>query len=350
MSTIQNEEDFVIDPEMAKVWNDEDDVDFTLLRSETDTEEIEETTDDLEQPEVEDDSPEDSVIDDVDGTEEIEEEEPLEESTEDNSETDETEVQEQTYQIKANGMEFNFSIDELKQLAPKAMDYTKKMQEISPWRKTISALSEKGYGQNEVNLMIDALSGNKEAVSELIKRAGVDTFDLVQSDTTYVPNDYGMSNTAQEIRDIVNQISSDPEYSITETVVDRQWDTASRQMMAENPSMISGLHTDIKSGVYDKVAPIALKLKALDGGRRSDIEYYLDAGQQFYANQAQNAQGQATQVAQQQARQNSIKDMAPRRKAAAPSKTGSSKKGVIDYLNDDDESYDAWYKEVMSKV
>ena len=59
-----------------------------------------------------------------------------------------------TYKIKANGLEYDFTIDEMQMLASKGMDYTKKMQVIAPYRKTIDAIQENGITQDDINLFI----------------------------------------------------------------------------------------------------------------------------------------------------------------------------------------------------
>lgn len=321
-----------VDPEMERIWREDDEPSFTDIRKESeqpdDTATAAEDSDDLELDDNEDDTdiPEETEVknDDSKADDEVDEEVELDKP--------------ESYKIKANDKEFDLSLDELKALAPKAMDYTKKMQEIAPWRKTISALKEQGLGETDVNLMIDVLKGDKNAIAEVLKRTGVDALELDDAKETYVPNQYGKDENTQRIDDIISQISSDEEFKVTSEVVDNQWDSKSRTAMAQNPDMILGLHADIKNGVYDKVSPIALKLKALDGGRLSDVEYYIEAGKQYYA-----------KVETAPAKQTETKEMAPRRKAAAPTKTMSGKRDVVDYLNDSDEEFDEWYKSTMSK-
>lgn len=376
------DEDLKIDPELAAVWNSDEEPDFAALRASLPAEE-EVTT--VDEPEVIEEpvEQEEEVVEYTDETDNNELEQPAEEILEDSTEiientddvTDEDseEVEEpgeeqpeavdepvvdSTYKIKANGMEFEFTIDELQKLAPKAMDYTKKMQEIAPYRKTISALKENGLGENEVNLMIDVLKGDKAAIAEVLKRTGVDALDVEPNDAEFRPNDYGKPDHVLDIEEIVSEISVDPEYKITEQVIDRQWDSASRNMMAQNPQMIKGLHDDIKTGIYDKIAPMALKMKAMSDGTKSDLEYYIEAASQYNASlepvetlpqQAHERTIRTVVPNETRERQQAIKTMAPRRKAAAPTKAGSGKKDVMDYLDENDEAFEDWYKQLMSK-
>lgn len=344
METPEHDE-FDIDPEMERIWREDEDPSFTEIRS-TIPEEEEEI---LEQPEdtadTEDSENEDNEVETED--DETEEEGIQKDQPEAEVEEPKVEAKSESYKVKANGQEFDFSLDELKQLAPKAMDYTKKMQEIAPWRKSISALKESGMGESDVNLMIDALKGNKQAIAEVLKRTSVDALDIdTDSKSEYTPKQYGKDETVQAIEEIVQSISADVEYATTERVIDHQWDNASRQAMAKNPSMIRGLHEDVKNGIYSKVAPIAEKMKALGDGRKSDLEYYIEAGKQFYANAEKTAQVEVNTVDKKQA---DIKEMSNKRKAATPTRSGSGKRDVINYLDDNDESYDEWYKSLQAR-
>ena len=173
--------------------------------------------------------------------------------------------------------------------------------------------------------------------------------------------------------DVVEVISKDPEYKITQHVVNDQWDKKSRSMFADNPRYIEGLHSDIKDGTYDAVSPMAMKMKVLDGPNsgKSDIEYYMEAGKQYYANQRDTSA--ATQVEQDReqaaldaeneklakqqkvlddakvrdAKQTSVKKAANKRKAAATTKKAAGTKDVIDYLDNSDEGFDTWYKKLQ---
>lgn len=331
------EDEFMaVDPEMERIWREDDEPSLNEVRAslpvDEDDEEIE-----LEQPE------------DTADTEDSNDEEEVESEEVEESERDEPEAKDDkpvSYKVRANNMDLDLTVEELQKLAPKALDYTKKMQEIAPWRKSISALKDNGLTEHDVNLMIDVMKGDKTAIEEVLRRTKVDPLDVdTDSKEVYVPKQYGRDETVMAIEEIVEQISNDAEYKITEQVVDREWDSRSRQTMAQDPNMIMGLHNDIKNGIYDKVAPIAFKMKAMDGGRLSDLDYYIEAGRQLFSN-PQNTE--VREVVQENKRQTEIKEMASRRKAASPTKSTSGKRDVIDYLNDNDEDYEDWYKRTIN--
>ena len=364
------EDDGVQEEEEEEV--EEEEVEDTVEKEvETGEDTIEEKVDpDLEHPEGDSDEPSD--------TEETVEEDAVEDSEtnpEDSDQSDEdksveekakakTEAVVSKYKVKANGQDLELTNDELIKLAPKALDYTRKMQEIAPWRKTISALKDNNMSGADVNLMISALSGDKDAVTEIVKRAGVDMLDIdTETEAPYAVKEYGKSEQQLALEDVVNTISVDPEYIKTQKVVNNDWDRKSQDELVNNPQMIEALHYDVKAGIFDKVSPIALKYKALDNGRRSDIEYYRMAGKEYYTDlQAQEAQANQANVANDQIlrdqeavkvakaaekKRAKIAKAAASRKAAATTKKSAGKLNVVDFLDDNDEEFDAWYKKLQ---
>ena len=267
----------------------------------------------------------------------------------------------QPYVFKANGKEYSFSEDEVKAQFPKvfgqAMDYTKKMQAMKPWRKTIDAMEQAKLSHNDVNLMIDVLKGDKEAIAEVIKRTGVDALELDTEDSKYVAKDYGRDDATLALRDVIDEISGDPEYETTHKILANEWDDTSWKRLSSDPEMIKLLHVDVKSGMFQKLQPIADKLKTYDRGSKSDLEYYGEAARQ-YAYETQQAQRAANERNINEARTRELnavranqqkvvntKEAAQARKAATPVKKTAGVKKVVDYLDDSDEEYDKWYKE-----
>lgn len=331
--------------------------------------------DELEQPNVDSD-------DDTSANEEDEEEveddsetenEDADESAEteneqtDNTEKDSDEVVQPTQEIlkvKANGQDYEFTLDEMKSqfgsIFAKAQDYTKKTQALKEYRKTIDIVQNAGLSDNDLNLFADVLKGDKDAIAAVLKRTGVDALDLDTENVNYAPKNYGRNDTELAIKDIVDDISADKEYVITHNILEKQWDSKSREKFIEDPNMIKGLHIDVKSGLYDKLNPIMQKLKIYDGATRSDLDYYFMAHKQFMDSQrdasskAEKAelarvenQAKVSTVKAKMAQQTATKEASVKRKAAAPTKkaAGTSK---INYLNDDpsDDEVEEWFKNI----
>lgn len=341
---------------------------------------------DLEQP-IEEDSDNDLVVDEVTEEEvvtdsepevEVADEEPAEvdEQTENTEDEELPEITETpVHKFKANGKEYSFTPEEMMEQFPKifgqAMDYTKKTQALKPWRKTIDAIESAKLGHDDINLMIDVFKGDKNAIAELIKRTGVDTLDLDTENSKYVPKDYGRDDTALAIKDIVDEISADKEYETTHRILSKEWDEKSFSELTKDPELIRLLHVDVKSGMYDKVQPIAEKMKVFDRGRQSDLDYYKAAAQEYFKAEAETQrrakaiedqrlareaklarQAEIERVKATQIKQAAVREQAVVRKAAAPVKSNAgTKKTVTDYLDESEEAYDEWYKaNVLDKM
>lgn len=341
---------------------------------------------DLEQPN-EEDSDNDLVVDEVTEEEVVTDSEPKvevadEEPAEVDEQTENTEDEElpeitetPVHKFKANGKEYSFTPEEMMEQFPKifgqAMDYTKKTQALKPWRKTIDAIESAKLGHDDINLMIDVFKGDKNAIAELIKRTGVDALDLDTENSKYVPKDYGRDDTALAIKDIVDEISVDKEYETTHRILSKEWDERSFSELTKDPELIRLLHVDVKSGMYDKVQPIAEKMKVFDRGRQSDLDYYKAAAQEYFRAEAETQrrakaiedqrlareaklarQAEIERVKATQIKQAAVREQAVVRKAAAPVKSNAgTKKTVTDYLDESEEAYDEWYKtNVLDKM
>ncbi len=263
-----------------------------------------------------------------------------------------------TRTFRADGKEFTFTQDEIMEqfetVFGQAMNYTQKMQRIAPYRKMISALESEGITHDSLNVAIDALKGDAGAIRSLMEKNNIDPYDLTgegDDSQPYQPTNYGKDQAVLDIEEITSTIQGDKEFAITTNVIDEQWDDDSRRAIASNPQMIVGLHNDIKSGLYDIVAPAAMKMKVLDGNSKSDIEYYMLAGQQYAQQQQTNEGQQKADELNKQAQDAESKfekesSEADRKRSASSTGARADRKGVIDYLDDDDEAFEAWYKEL----
>lgn len=301
-------------------------------------------------------------------------EDPIEDDNLEDEIVDEAQKEHQELAFKANGREYKFTQDEIMAQFPKifgqAMDYTKKTQAMKPWRKTIDAIEEAKLGHNDINLMIDVMKGNKEAIAEVLKRTGVDSLEIDTENSKYTPNDYGRDDKALAIKDIIEEISVDREYETTHKVLSKEWDEKSFKRMTDDPELIRLLHYDVKSGTFDKVQAVAEKIKVFDRGLKTDLEYYelasMEIAQQYqeeqrraYEVERQRAdrearltkQAEIERVRKTQERQKEVEVKAVERKAATPTSRKAVSSKVVDYLDDSDEAFEDWYKaNVLDKI
>ena len=346
--------------------------------------EIMEQPDELDEDSVDEGATDDEVTTETESTEvtaqpdeevDTEDEDPIEDEKSEENINDEIAQQEQQELVfKANGREFKFTQNEMLEQFPRifgqAMDYTKKTQAIKQWRKTIDAIEQAKLGHEDVNLMIDVMKGNKEAIAEVLKRTGVDSLEIDTENSKYTPNDYGRDDKALAIKDIVEEISVDKEYEITHRVLSKEWDEKSFREMTEDPDLIRLLHVDVKTGMFDKVQPIADKIKVLDRGSKTDLEYYRlasielaqqqqEANRVAYEAERQKQEREARlarqveidRVKKTQERQKEVAVKAVERKAATPTTRKVPTSKVVDYLDNSDEAFEEWYKtNVLDKI
>lgn len=305
------------------------------------------------------------------GTEEAEtekEQDTAVETTEGVPEKDKSTTAPVMHKFKANGKEYEITEDEMRQQFPKifgqAMNYTQKMQSLSPWRKTIDAMEQAKIKHEDVNLLIDVLKGDKAALASVIKKVGVDTLDIdLEEGDTYQAKEYGRDTKVLDLQDVISSINTDPEYTVTHKIISSEWDDASWNVLSNDPEKVRLLHIDVKNGTYAKLQPIAEKLRVFDGARRSDLDYYLQAASEYFTREEQTrfqqqqtelqareealkTQSRTVAATQQQNQRNATVQAANKRKAAAPTGRSVSKPSTINYLDTSDEAFEEWYKKL----
>jgi hypothetical protein len=311
------------------------------LEDETDDDSDENDESDNESDNDEDSDTTDDEVDDEDSksnSEELDDEEQSDKSVE-------PEVTENSLKpVRANGIDIPVrSIDEVYQLASMGANYKKKMKDIAPFRQSVSAMKEHNLTNEDIALLIDIKKGDKDALAKVIKDSKIDALDLDTENIKYEAKLYGDDETTSNLKDIEDVISKDPEYKTTVNVVNNLWDTKSQEKLASNPDLIERLHYDVKNGIYEKVSPEATRLEFLDQGRKSRLEYYIEAGKLI----AQEEQAKAE--AEKKTKEANEKKVAKKRKAAATTKSKATKQKTeeLDFEKMSDEEYDKFYKEVM---
>lgn len=372
--------------ELYDMSDDELEVAFKAAKAEEqdDDETSDEDFDDDEYEESDDDDSSDDE-DDVDTDEEDDEggegEEEDEESEDEESEDEESEKsttkgkadkESASLTFKAVGKEYTISDTEMREQFPKvfaqAMDYTRKMQAIAPWRKSIDAIENAKLEHSDINLMIDVFKGDKGALVEVMKRTGVDGLDLDPETDKYAPKEYGRDEKALDLEDVIESIRGDEEYRTTHDVLTKSWDEASWREFANDPNKIAQLHQDVKTGMYAILQKEADKLKVYDGAKGRDFDYYMAAARQYYTKEATNITRKMKQDLQEREKQldsrtkiaeieaksskrEADKYAAGKRRAAAPTgRTTQKKKGVVDYMNVSDEDFEDWYKRLEDRM
>lgn len=156
----------------------------------------------------------------------------------------------------ANGKTIQLqSVDEAIQLMQMGANYTRKMQSIAPHRKVLMMLENNGLlDEGKLSRLIDLDKKNPEAIRALVKEAGIDPLDIdVESDSTYVPGDHVVSDEAMAFQTTLDEVSSIPGGQETVRAITSSWDARSKSELWDDPSILSVIHQQRVSGVYDRV-------------------------------------------------------------------------------------------------
>jgi len=346
-------------PEEERAWMMEDDelekASFEEKHASVDEEEEVEDTEQSDEAEEEteedldEDEDTDNESDDDEDSDTVDEETDTEDSEGADEPEEQTEVEEKTTTtetlrpVRADGMDIPVkSLDEVYQMASMGANYKKKMADIAPYRRMVSAAKEHGLTDADIGLLIDIKRGDEAAIAKVIQDSKIDTLSLDEN-VKYESKLYGEDEVTANLKEIEKSISNDPEYATTVKVVNNLWDKESQSKLAENPRMIQGLHNDIKNGIYEKVAPEAARLEFLDQGRKSKLEYYIEAGRILSEQQVKRAELEKANKVQRE------KSVSKKRRAAATTKSKATKQKTKepDFVNMSDEEYDKFYKQVM---
>ncbi len=261
----------------------------------------EELDEDIAEDEPEDGETEDDIQDEVDAeekeTSEAGEDNPDGETKPKKDDTKDSDTETPAFKdLKVDGQMIPInSLDELYTLASGGGNLTQKYQKLAKGKKSLSIMEEHNLTEADLSLLIEARNGNKDALASLVKQSGIDSLDVTDEvDENYQPGEFIPSDESMNLKAVQDEISMDQEYATTQNVVNNLMDERSQQMLVQNPMYIKGLHMDIKSGAYQVTQAQATKMKMMDGGSRSDMEYYIAAAQEAQVN---NQQAPAPQAA-----------------------------------------------------
>lgn len=159
--------------------------------------------------------------------------------------------------LKANGktVEIN-SLDELRQLASMGANFTRKMQDIAPHRKILAMLENNGLlDEAKLSFFIDLDKKDPEALKKLIKDSGVDPLDIdVSTEPTYQAGNHAVSDAEIAFRTVLEDLQSTPTGKETISVINTQWDQASKDELWKSPEVMATIQQQRENGIYDVIS------------------------------------------------------------------------------------------------
>ena len=250
-------------------------------------------------------------------------------------------------EIAANGMKVKATMNELVEGFKKGMNYTQKMQALSSHRKELGILQDNGLSSEDLNLLIEAKSGNKDAIAKLLADAKVDPLEIEEGSKDYTPKEYGKETPDFEMEQVKDTILADKEYSpLVEEAISSMPDDM-YDMVSSTPSNLDALYKDVKAGVYQEVMPEVIKIQSLYGKTKPTMNLYVEvaakmAEQRAKADTGTNEDSTEQQKVKTQERNN-------KRKKAAVSSTPNKAK-TVDVVKDINEMDDDEFNKAFEKI
>lgn len=194
--------------------------------------------------------------------------------------------------IKANGREIQVSsVDDAIQLMQMGANYHKKMAALKPNLAVLKMLEQHGLlDQEKLSYLIDLDKKNPEAVKKLVKDSGIDPLDIdTDKAGNYKPSNYSVDEKAVELDAVLDELKGSQHYAPLLQTVGKDWDSQSRQVIADTPDLLRTLHSHMSSGIFAKIVSAVETERAF--GRlsgMSDLEAYRAVGDKLNAQGAFN--------------------------------------------------------------
>lgn len=157
--------------------------------------------------------------------------------------------------FKANGKTIQLkSPEEAVALMQMGANYTKKLQELQPQRKLLLMLQNNGLlDEGKLSFLIDLDKKDPAAIQKLIKDANIDPMDIDTSvEPAYKPGGHIVGDREANFTETLGELSSTQEGKESIAVF-QEFDDTSKQAIWEDPSVMTVLHAQRASGVYDLI-------------------------------------------------------------------------------------------------
>lgn len=168
--------------------------------------------------------------------------------------------------FKANGkMITPRSPEEAISLMQMGANYTRKMQELQPYRKVMLMLENNGLmDEGKLSFLIDLEKKNPEAIKKLIKEAGIDPLDInPEEEVNYQAGNHRVTDTEAAFATELDDLKSTPEGQATLGVIVQTWDAQSKEALIENRGLLHTIQQQRENGIYDRIVSEMSRLQML---------------------------------------------------------------------------------------
>jgi hypothetical protein len=321
--------------------NEEENNNSSEESSNNEDDDNEKKNDDVKEPEDKEDiSPS--------GSEEKKTEESKEEKSKQSSEKEVTIDYKKFYEkimtpFKANGKLITLKTpEEAIQLMQMGANYTRKMQAIAPYKKTLMMLENNNLlDEDKLSFLIDLDKKNPEAIKKLIKDAGIDPLEIdTSTEPQYKEGSHKVSNEEAAFMSVLDDLKQSQEGMQTIQEINSNWDDASKKILWNSPEIMRTIHQQRANGVY-KIITEEMERQRVLGNIPVETPFlmaYKQIGDALAAKQ-KPAPMQPVAVKAKAVKTSSLKNN-EKAKAAAPNRTtASAPKKFINPLAMSDEEF-----------
>ena len=245
--------------------------------------------------------------------------------------------------FKANGKLITLKTpEEAIQLMQMGANYTRKMQAIAPYKKTLLMLENNGLlDEDKLSFLIDLDKKNPEAIKKLIKDAGIDPMDIdTSTEPQYKEGSHKVSNEEAAFMTVLDDLKQSQDGMQTIKEINSNWDDASKNILWSSPDIMRTIHQQRENGVYQLIVDEMERQRTL-GNISPETPFlvaYKQIGDALVANK-KKATPQPVAVKAKTVKTSTVKNN-EKAKAAAPNRTTpSAPKRFINPLAMSDEEF-----------
>jgi hypothetical protein len=257
--------------------------------------------------------------------------------------------------FKANGKTFELkSPEEAIALMQMGAGYARKMQGMKQHRKVLTMLENNGLlDEGKLSYLIDLDKRDPEAIKKLIKDSGIDPLEIdTEAEPAYTGGNYRVTDEEANFRSVLEDIGSTSEGQETLTEINNAWDETSKQMLWQNPEILTIIQQQRDSGVYTAISTEIERQRILGKIRPETpfLEAYKTVGDQLVAASSNGPSSQGNDnLDQKHPEVLATRDAIPKKqvsnddkaRAASPTRSSTNKqaKEVINPLAMSDEEF-----------
>ncbi|MNK94256.1 hypothetical protein D3C87_1144530 [compost metagenome] len=158
--------------------------------------------------------------------------------------------------IKANGKEIQLkSHAELVQLAQQGANYTRKMQDIAPHRKTLLMLENNGIDQEQLSFLIDLSKKDPAAIQKFLKDSEINPLDIdVDAEPSYKGGNHRVTDEEANFRAAIDDATASETGRVVLQAINGTWDQASKELLFSQPGILETMIQQQDAGFYERIA------------------------------------------------------------------------------------------------